>query len=367
MASDKEKLDKVYDTALEAAYSNALEPAATYNALPDEMLECLGVISSYGESYKAVLAIFTTLMLKKAVSPKQDIRYHQSGMSGGFSARGLDEKIVTPFLKKHGFPYMTSGSGALTRSLEQAVPFNAEYTGSIRSKKLKEVFLAGIDLVQNKNLSPHDTLTYLLTNLIKYRDTDKSMKLVKPKELSIKTIITKISHHIQSAKTGASRLPVLAIYAVYEQLIKEVNRYKGCSLCPLEEHNASDSKTGKLGDIQVNDSDNNPFEVVEIKHGIELKLELVNACYEKIKNERVKTFYLLSTNERITDERISEKLMNIYEINGCQMIVNGIETTLKYYLRLLKNTNEFLYSYVELLEKKCNYETKRKWNELFPD
>jgi len=68
---------------------------------------------------KAVLAVIVTLLLKKMLSSEQDIRLHQKNMDNGFSGRGLDQRIVTPFLRDNKFPYMQSGSGWLTRSLEQ--------------------------------------------------------------------------------------------------------------------------------------------------------------------------------------------------------------------------------------------------------
>ena len=67
---------------------------------------------------KAVLAVVITLLLKKILFPGQDIRFHQKSMRQGFSGRGFDERVVTPFLRDNKFPYMQGGSGWLTRSLE---------------------------------------------------------------------------------------------------------------------------------------------------------------------------------------------------------------------------------------------------------
>ncbi len=335
-------------------------------SITSEVKKDLEVIAAHRERCKAVLAVIVTLMLKKIISPDQDIRKHQARMTGGFSARGLDANVVTPFLRKQDFPYMKSGAGALTRSLEQAVPYDKNYTGKIQPKQVKDAFLSCVDALQNKNADPNDALIYLFVKLITYRDLDKSIKLNRPVNLSIKDIVSKINEHFEKCGGEGSRLPVLAIYAVYKQLVNETQRYKNCFLCELQAHNAPDSQSGFLGDIQVNDSNGNPFEVVEIKHNKKLNKDLVNECYSKFKSEPVKTYYLLSTDEELEDhELISQRILHIEKNHGCQMIVNGIQTTLKYYLRLLSEPHHFLHQYVDLVEKECSYNVKVQWQKLW--
>mgnify|MGYP001579503185 FL=1 len=62
----------------------------------------------------------------------------------------------------------------------------------------------------------------------------------------------------------------------------------------------------------------------------------------------------MKTIEKISDE------------HGCQVIVNGIIDSLKYYLRLLDNADHFLAKYGENLEKDLviKAEQKRLWNEI---
>lgn len=52
--------------------------------------------------------------------------------------------------------------------------------------------------------------------------------------------------------------------------------------------------------------------------------------------------------------------------HGCQVIANGIMPSLKYYLRLLDNSFEFIDKYVNLLENDTalKFEHKVKWNHL---
>lgn len=332
-------------------------------SIPKRLREWLDVIASHREGNKGVLTILITLLLKKKIDPSQDIRNHQSKIPKGFSARTFDTKYVTPFLRNNNFPYMASGSGALTRSLEQSVPFDKKYPGAIHPKAVKDAFLNIIDSVQKRGFDPEPLIIYLLRELVNYRDRDSKILLPKPTNLSIKDIIEKLHLHF-SACPKAARLPQLAIYAVYVILIQEMKRYKNCELCELQPLQSADRKSKLLGDVQIN-KEGNPFEIVEIKHNTRLTVEIVDDCYQKLRNTQINTYYLLSTNENLDNvELISKKIIEIYKNHGCQMIVNGVFNTLRYYLRLLNNHNAFLKHYVELIEQEGDYSTKMAWNSV---
>ena len=102
------------------------------------------------ENNKGVFTVLITLMLHKILYKKQDIRKHQSKMKGGFSARTVDTKYITPTLNKLGLPAMRE-SGWLTRSLEQPYPYDLKYKGMIQCVGLKESFLKIIDSFQKKS------------------------------------------------------------------------------------------------------------------------------------------------------------------------------------------------------------------------
>lgn len=65
-------------------------------------------------------------------------------------------------------------------------------------------------------------------------------------------------------------------------------------------------------------------------------------------------------------DAIEEEIQRISQIHGCQVIVNGVYTTLKYYLRLLKDPAEFIDRYVELLEsdETIKFQHKTVWNDI---
>jgi len=79
-------------------------------------------------------------------------------------------------------------------------------------------------------------------------------------------------------------------------------------------------------------------------------------------------YYILSTAHALDEEekKIRKLIIDIMEIHGCQVIVNGVFETLKYYLRLLNNTDNFMTTYVKTLEEntEINFEHKIAWNKI---
>lgn len=168
---------------------------------------------------------------------------------------------------------------------------------------------------------------------------------------------------------GASILPVMAIYSIYECIIEELKRFNNKKLEPLGSHTSSDRSSGDAGDIVVRDSNTNLlYEVVEVKFDIPVDKYMIYDTYKKIKSTSIQRYYILST-ECIVDNQIEEVhsyVNKIKEEHGCQVIVNGIFPTIKYYLRLLEDTDKFLKKYIKNIENdtEINFEHKLAWNEI---
>jgi len=359
----KEILQNVYEIALDEV---ARQDYST--SLSDETAEQINLLVSRSEDNKGLMTVLITLFTHKIFNPAQDIRYHQAQQPNGFAGRTIDKDIITPFMKLVSFPAM-SESGWLTRSLEQPHPYTLNYPGKITPQTVKKAFLELIDKVQCKGTSAEEVLKYAFKLLIRQRDS-LNIELAKPHSLSISSIIKLLERHFTYHYTspGASRLPTLAIYAAYQCMMGQVARYKDKLLCPLESHNSADSQSGRIGDIDVNNENGTAFEGVEIKHEIPITAQLVSDAYEKFKIYNTDRYYLLTTAnmDSANWKNIDEKIIRIRQIHGCQVIVNGVYTTLKYYLRLLNDPAEFIDKYVELMkhDETIKFQHKTVWNDL---
>ena len=312
---------------------------------------------------KGVYTVLITLAFYKTLNPAQDIRYHKIDLPDGFSGRSFDTKYITPFLKEKNLPSMAE-SGWLTRSLEQDYPYDFNFNGKITPEVLKTSFLEIAQEIQSGKQNAENVLIELLKGGIKYREDNKvEIAKISSDDVSISAIIHMLERHFTAnyGIHGGSKLPVLAFYAIYSILVPEMGRYKGCTLLPLGSHTASDTTSRSAGDIEVK-KDNHIFEAVEVKLDKPITPQIVRVAYEKINKFGVERYYILSGKEQNLGD-VSENNQLVFEIeqeHGCQVIINGLYQSLKYYLRLISNPKDFLNKYVELVKNDTELQTEHK-------
>lgn len=359
-------LQTLYSRAKTKLKANNKKPDT--DGLADAEVELLDFIASRSEDSKGVLTVIIASLVHKLFNPRQDIRKHQHNMRGGYSGRTVDTKYITPFLQEQSFPSMAE-SGWLTRSLEQNRPYDFNYPGKIRPATLKEGFLRLLDNVQARKANPEKYLIYLFQLLILQRE-----RLVRPitrteglAKISVSKIVQILEKHFNHPYKGrgASRLPVLAIYSVYECMMAEIKRFEGKKLLPLEQHTSADLRSGQPGDIAV-EHNGKFFEGVEVKDNIEITKQLASYTYSKFRKHPVKRYYLLSTANIKAEERggIESIIKRAALEHNSQFIVNGVLDSLKYYLRLLENPEKFIehYSRNVQADKAIKFEHKQAWS-----
>jgi DNA (cytosine-5)-methyltransferase 1 len=193
--------------------------------IPEKYRDYVNIIGNKVCEQKGVYTVLITLLVHKSLFPAQDIRKHQEKMDGGFSGRTVDTKFITPTLKELGLPSMAE-SAWLTRSLEQPYPYTLDYLGNIRDVEVKQSFLNIIDYVENNPKKVEEILRLILYAVI--QTTSKQLiqvtKLTNPDYLTILSIIQALEEHFDTKYKvrGASKLPVLAIYAMYNSLVKDI-------------------------------------------------------------------------------------------------------------------------------------------------
>jgi len=190
----------------------------------------------------------------------------------------------------------------------------------------------------------------------------------KPRGLTIQEIVDAVlEHHHEAKGNGRARIPVLAIQAIYQCLADELSRFKGTTLRnPPNRHTGNDKK-GWIGDIQVDRADKTPFEAVEVKAGQQITSSMVWALPAKFRDQAVSRYYILSTEavyiaqEEL--EEVNEAVREVRQQTGCQVIVNGLNRSLWYYLRMIENTDLFLEYYTFQVQN--DKDTKDEHRELW--
>lgn len=359
-----------YKELLISIYNEAKQDNCYREKLSEKILNNINIIAEKCFNQKGVYTVLITLSIYKILHPEQDIRNHQTQIKNGFSGRTIDTQYITPTLKQIGLPSMAE-SGWLTRSLEQPYPFTLDYQGKIGNKEVKKAFLELVNTIEVEKVNPKYILVELFKQIIDIQQQNKIIiqTLTNADKLTISKVIDVLNYQFSFNYNvfGGSKLPVLAFYAIYQILIDEVIRYNNCTLKSLGSHTASDKSSKSAGDIEIFKSDK-LFEVLEIKLDKSIDSNIVRVAEAKILKYNPERYYILSYLDIQKSELdiINDIINNLKNNHGCQIIINGIIASLKYYLRLISSLDKFINIYSQLIENDLELKTihKQKWNEL---
>lgn len=278
-------------------------------------------------------------------------------------------KFITPFFKDHFSKYANKESAFLTLATRERIRWNRNEGKNIkiRNKKLKERFLNIFEQVEVRNADPKEYLSYLFYKLKELSKRDDLIFQSAKKQstnigtLNINLIIEMLQEHF--SEKLSSRLPVIAIYSVYEILIPNSKRYENKKLLPLQVHTSPD-KHG-FGDIEIYGENDEPFEIVEIKHNIPINRYLVFDIVKKTEHAQIDRYYILTSfrdgfKTKETEQFINKFTIQIKSQKGIDIIANGIIPTLKYYLRFINDYNLFIKSYTDNLINDAKNSTEIK-------
>ena len=352
-----------------SALDEALRAAKTggHGHLPDPVDEALQTLGKHQESAKSMVAVILTMLAIKYCKPDHDCRNHRKSMGkedAGVSGRSIDTKVTTPWLRGQEFP-APSESGWLTRSFEQDLPYNRDYPGKMKPEAARMAFLEVLNSVEeDHSLKPMTCMVRLIESLVGAREERQNLTLTCPVEISASQAVEALKQHYKGPGKGRDRLPVLALHAVMSAVCVEVSKYKGHSVLELRAQNAPDAGTGHIGDIEIAGPCGWIIEGMDIKHEVEVGIEMVTRAYDKVKHLPIERYSILTTADDA--DPFLEKAREIKRDHGCEMIVNGVEKTLTYYLRLLSQPKDVVAAYLESLKKEVGieYELKKAWNDV---
>ncbi len=374
--TENEILEKAYKKAEQIVKKKQLDKFS------EKIREDLDLLIKKIEQNKSIVSALVTSLVKKIIDPKQDIRLHRTDFENGYSARSLDTKFTSPFFKNHFPKYANKESSFLTLATRERIKWTKKDGTAlkIRNKALKNSFLNVFDQIEVHKISAEEYLNYLFAKMIELSWQDEIILDKVDKEfqkigtLNINIILEMLQKHF--AIKLSSRLPVIAIYSIYQILIPILKRYENKKLVSLQVHTSSD-KHG-FGDIEIYTKTNKPFEIVEIKHNIPLDKYLIFDIVKKTENTPIDRYYILTTfkagfeNEE-TEKSVNEFIMQIKQSKGIDIIANGIITTLKYYLRFIDDYKQFVKTYTDNLIKDAKNSTEvksfhiEKWTEILKE
>lgn len=110
----------------------------------------IGIIIANIESNKSLVSALATSLLKKIITPSQDIRLHRTDFDNGYCARVLDAYITSHFFKDYFPKYANKESTFLTLATREEIKWIKQDGKNlkIRDPKLKEAFLNILDQIE---------------------------------------------------------------------------------------------------------------------------------------------------------------------------------------------------------------------------
>lgn len=307
---------------------------------------------------KYLFSMLITGLTEKLVHPQQDIRYTQAlvypDTIKGFSNRSTDEYQITPFLKRHNLTSCAKSGAESGRNFERPEPHTLSYGGKPRGKGTKEAYLGILHAVQVEEVDPFPCLVLLMALDLAVKQ-NAVYEYSQPEGLTIQEITDAVLRHYTEARgNGRARIPVLALQAAYQCLVPQLSRFKDAVLRNPPNRHTSNDKDGWIGDIQIDHLDETPFEGVEVKSGHKITGDMVRALPQKFQGYKVNRYYILSTEEEYiakeNETDVQDMVREVREKTGCEVIVNGFQRSLLYYLRMLEDTDAFLVHYTEQVQ-----------------
>ena len=192
--------------------------------------------------------------LAKAHRPELDATEPYTEIRSGhsFSGRTYDERFISPLIHQYRLPlnpttaFLTPTLRNANEAIRSATPFEG------RPREVYRDAARILEAMQDNTGDAQTVLASMFRHLLALRDEREAALAVAlsamntdPTDLSTEDVLTLLEQHLKSR--NASRLPVLLVAALYRTL----GEIAGETALALGAHNAADSSTGALGDIEV--------------------------------------------------------------------------------------------------------------------
>ena len=304
---------------------------------------------------KAPIRYLMSGLIAKIEKPHINLRKPTSALGGNdtYEGRGYDERIVEPYVLKYQLP-CNATTAFLTPSFRTINrPLAREMFDNSRPPEPYHQMMDVIDYVELYPEKAELVLLEIIRNLISIKAENEQrlqaqLAQIKASSditlMSSEEIVTLIEQHLHCK--NASRLPVLVVAAAYAS-VKDLT---GEQAKDLLSHQAADSQTGALGDVEITlITEENTITCYEMKNKSVLKTDIEKAIEKIGKNGSRIDNYIFITTEPI-DREVNDYAKSLYREMGTEIVILDCIGFIRHFLHFFHRRRIlFLDNYQELV------------------
>jgi hypothetical protein len=307
-------------------------------------------------SNRACVRFVLATTLAKAHQPALDIRkpYTEIGDPDAYSGRSFDEKYLDEFIIEHELPCNPTTAFLTPAFRNRNTTLTPDSILVGRPPHLYQATLQLLTDIQTGQVSAFDVLVETLRiMLLMQQEANQQIRSLlsalrqtrTTASLSAEATVRLIEQHLTAAYS--SRLPVLIVAAIYQT----AQDHLGEHIRPLQPHNAADSQTGAVGDIEIAiPGDDQIGHAYEMKTRPVTKADIDRAVIKVRNTGKPVEHYVFITTESI-DLAVQDYAASIYAITGTlEVVVLDCVAFLRHFLHLFHRLRgQFLDHYQNLL------------------
>ena len=353
----------------EQVSSDITRPIVTISDI-SELIETV----SRSATNRACVRVLLACSLAKSSRPEVDIRkpYTEIGDSDAYAGRSYDEKYLQPFIIEHQLPCNLTTAFLTPAFRNRNITLTSDLNMVGRPPLVYKATLQLLTNVYEGRISAEDLLAETIRRLLIIREEQRLIRNSLLADLRSSTgmlplssedIVTIIEQHLKSP--NSSRLPVLAVAAVYEA----AKDFLGEMISPLEGHNAADKQTKSLGDVHITlIDDENVVTVYEMKakrvthEDLDIALFKIN---QRNADRKINNYIIITTEE--IDEQVKSYASGLYlQTGGIEFVVLDCLGFLRHFLHLFHRIRmQYLDAYQRFLLEEPDSAVRQTLKDLF--
>ena len=320
---------------------------------------------------KAPIRFLISCLLAKIDRPSVDIRKPYTEIEGDdtYSGRAYDEGYVESFVAKYKLP-CNATTAFLTpafRNIDRLLAPELVLVGKPRAVYDNTLYL--LDQVYKGLMDPETLLKEILRFLlvIKAENEGRMLQLIADLKqsddvlpLSSEQIVILLYRHLNCK--NSSRLPVLIVAAAY----LSVNDLIGEHVLPLKLHNAADSQTGSVGDIEIVLANEEKIVTCYEMKDKRVTINDINNALAKISKlgDKIDNYIFVTTD--IIESEVTEYAKSIYDQVGVEIIILDCLGFAKHFLHFFhRRRAKFIDIYQEIVLNEPNSSVGQSLKEAF--